>query len=237
MDTWWKSTTKEALGLVFLITCVALPGNAVVVASNLGPGNAFSNNGILIENFLTNGEVTGFATSFVPSITATLQDVVLPLSTDVGGSLTVAITSDAAGQPGSVLALLTQNGTVPLVFSGGAKLLTFTCGNCLLLQANTRYWISAVVTNLNTDVTWNFSPSALGGAFFSNGSGNVGAVVGPWSTAGSTFPTPAFLVDGVGPASAPALSDVALGLVAISLAVIGAWILRREGAPNREGSN
>jgi hypothetical protein len=120
MDAQRKSTIDKAIGLFFLVTCTALPANAVVVGSNLGQGNTFSTNGILIENFHTNGEVTGFAASFVPSVTATLRDVVLPLSTDVGGSLTVGITSDAGGQPGTVLTLLTQNGSVPSVFSGGA---------------------------------------------------------------------------------------------------------------------
>lgn len=115
--------------------------------------------------------------------------------------------------------------------------MTFTCDGCLLLEANTRYWIAAVTTNLNTDVTWNFSPSTLGGAFFSNGFGNVGAVVGPWSTAGSSFPTPALLVDGDIPAPAPALSDGALVLVAAGLALIGALIVRRARPPNCELSS
>ena len=227
MGTQRKSAVNRTLGLGFLVICAALPSQAVVVASNLGTGSAFSSNGVLIENFHINGEVTGFAASFVPSVTATLQDIRLPLATEISGSqLTVAITSDAGGQPGAVLTLLTQNGVVPSIFSG-AQLVSFSCHSCLMLQANTRYWIASVTTNLNTDVTWYFSPSALGNAVFSNGMGNVGAIVGPWSTAGSNFPTPAFVVDGATPVSAPALSNGALGLMAAGLALLGALSVRR----------
>jgi hypothetical protein len=222
-----KSTIAKLLAA--LVACTALPTSANTLATNLGPGNTFSNDGIIIENFFINGEVTGFATSFLPATTATLRDVVLPLSTDLGGSLTVGIASDADGQPGSVLTLLTQNGSI----SSATALVTFTCAYCPVLQAATRYWIVAVPTTGYTDATWHFSPSALGNAFFSNGQGNVGVVIGPWSTAGQTFPTPAFEVDGVPVAAVPALSDGGLALAGAFLAFLGAWIIRRGSKPNR----
>jgi hypothetical protein len=209
-----KSTIVRDLALVVLASCTALPANAVVVATNLGPGNTFSNNSILIENFLIRGEVTGFAASFVANVTATLRDVDLPLSSDVGGSLTVGIASDAGGQPGTVITLLTQNGSIP----GTPRLVAFTCSNCPQLQANTTYWIAAVTTNLNTESFWYFSPNALGNASFSNAFANVGAVIGPWFTAGSTFPTPAFLVDGdipVPPSGVPAPPSIVLALLGV----------------------
>src|SRR5437016_4103013 len=157
-----RFTIDKVLALLVLLTCSALPGRAIVVATNLGPGDTFSSNGILIENFFINGEVTGFAVAFVPGISATLQDVALPLSTDLLGSLTVGIASDAGGQPGAVITLLAQNGSI----SVASALVTFSCTNCPLLQANSQYWIVAVPANPNTEATWQFSPSALGNASF-----------------------------------------------------------------------
>jgi len=226
------------LALLVLFASTAPPGNAITVATDLGPGNTFQNNNAeLIENHSIRGEVTGFAASFLPAVTATLLDVKLPLFAVFGNTLTVGIASDASGQPGSVITYLTQNGGI-VTYPSGPTLVTFNCAsNCSLLQAGTTYWIVAVASDSLTDAYWYFSPSAVGNGFFSNGSGNLGVVSGPWSTAGSTFPTPGFLVDGTVALQAPALSESAMVLVAALLAFLGAWTIPRESRTNRPRAN
>jgi len=217
VNTRQMSTIGQALALVVLASCTAR-ANLITVATNLGPGDTFQGNSIMIENYLIPGEVTGFAAAFVPNTTATLLDVFLPLSAQFGGSLTAAVLSDAGGLPGSIIASLTQDGSIP----ENPGLVEFTCSDCPQLQANSTYWIAAVTANLDTNVFWNFSPTALGNASFSNNFANVGVVNGPWYTAGSTFPTPGFVVEA--DSSAPEPSSIIMALLGFGgLALRRVW--------------
>ena len=115
------------LGVAALLPVTA---SANLLVTNLGSGNSFDNvgSGWSIDGPGTPQQVIGI--SFTVSSATTLGDAVLLLAFEGGGRndpVNVYLESDAAGEPGVILASLPQVGAVP-DFSGPAPgLVTFTC--------------------------------------------------------------------------------------------------------------
>jgi hypothetical protein len=141
------------------------------------------------------------AAPFTAGATATLSDIQLALS-NYGDSapLGVDLESDSGG-PNTVLATLSQDGTIPLGNPGG--LVTFTCTICAQLTAGTSYWIVAFPTDGGTFVGWHDSITGASSLAYNF----TGQPTGPWS---SEFgEAPAYQVDG---AAVPEPSAVILML-------------------------
>jgi hypothetical protein len=179
-----------------------------------------------ISNRLMGGDLAACAKTTLAGWCPRLA--VLALRRKFPGPKLVTTTTAFARSTKLTATLLTQNGTIV----GNTALVSFGCSQCPLLQSNTQYWVVAVPTSLNNEVIWYFVTSALGNAYFSNDLSNVGAVDDMWSSAGQSFPTPAFLVDGAAsaPAPAPALSELALVLLVVLLTLFGARSLQRSGS-------
>ncbi len=163
------------------------------------------------------------AAPFTAGASATVSNVVLALGhygTKANDPITVALLSDSSGQPGTVLATLTQQGTIPPGNSSGG-LVTFTCGTCTHLAGGTAYWLAAFQTTQNVDQFWYLS--------FFGGRGSVlynyaGSLTGPWTSAPPNTIT-AFQVNGSSPA--PTTPEPASVLLA-AIGLIGLAVLRRK---------
>ena len=130
---------------------------------------------------------------FSLSIDSTVSDAVLAMRTRSGANspVNVYIESDNAGSPGSVLASLTQVGTIPTAPGG---LVTFSCndGAGCALQAGS-YWL----------VAYNSDPETLQGWFFAFddrttiiANSEVGSVSGMYTHPGTEA---GFEIDGTTP--------------------------------------
>jgi hypothetical protein len=147
----------------------------------------------------------GWAISFNPTVSATLQDVVLPLmSESVSPALVIAVAADSSGSPGAVISTLTQNGSIPSLPT--SALVMFTCNTCAQLQAGTPYWLVAGVATGTTFVDWKVS-TAKSSVYFDN----TASINGPWSFGGITD-APGFQVDGFIPGPTP--QTITLGPIA-----------------------
>lgn len=113
-------------------------GTPPVIGSSTGAANSFS---------------TGLAPLSLTSVEAAIG--FFPNFGDAAGSnLSLALFSDAAGNPGSLLvALLPSQPLDPLPFSTGSS---FLPAAPTLLAANTTFWVVALATDNNTLYAWNF---------------------------------------------------------------------------------
>jgi hypothetical protein len=174
-----KCSIGCGLILLALTVCCAVPAsaNTMVVAANLGPGPYTEGSYLVQGNPKPGANVAeSYAVSFTPKVSTTLEDVKLPLSALSGPpSLTVGIASDDSGRPGSVLATLTQDGTIPS--SPASALVRFTCTTCPVLEAGTPYWVVTGAPSGDTFLAWSLSTSELGSFDFSQ----TANVTGPWS--------------------------------------------------------
>jgi hypothetical protein len=92
--------------------------------------------------------------------------------------------------PGSVLATLSQQGTIQSFFNGGS-LVTFNCASCGTVNAGTQYWLVAAETDPGTEQAWMFAyQDQQGDAAFNQ----LGSINGPWNLFNSTIS--GFRVDG-----------------------------------------
>ena len=148
---------RAALVALFLSLVGALasqPASADTLFTTLGPpGNYYSLSGWFVSGGLYGNAVEG--NSFTLSSAATVSDAILGLGNVFGPSspVDVYIESDNAGAPDSVLATLTQVGTIPSIYSGGG-LITFTCSGVACDLAAGNYWLVAVETNYSTGQDW-----------------------------------------------------------------------------------
>ncbi len=169
------------------------------------------------------------AAPFTAGASATLSDVVLALGhygATANDPITVALLSNSSGQPGTVLATLKQQGTIPPGNSSGG-LVTFTCGTCTQLAEGTAYWLAAFETTQNVEQFWYLSFLGGRGSVLYN---DAGSLTGPWTSATPNTIT-AFQVNGSSPF--PTIPEPASVLLAAA-GLIGLGALRRcRPAPNR----
>ena len=219
-----KSSIFAALVLGFTGALAAVPALASsALYTTLGPGGTYSSDNLLGFGW-TNGDVLGVP--FILSSGATVGDVELALVDDnsaAPGNNTVSayIESDNGGEPASVLASLTQVGTIPLitnVSSGG--LITFTCsgGGCDLGAG--LYWLVAVQPDTNTLDAWF---EAYGDPQSSVAYGKNSSDTGPWAV--ETDHTTAFEIDGPSGSIVPEPSSFLL--LATALAGLAGMVKRK----------
>ena len=118
------------------------------------------------------------AMSFTAGATADLKDAVLVLFhwSVTNSPLTVDLESNASGEPGAILAILTQAGTIPDVPT--PDLVTFNySGGPVALVAGGQYWLVAVQPDMFTEDAW-FLSNDDAGAIAQN---TFGSPTGPWA--------------------------------------------------------
>jgi hypothetical protein len=157
------------------------------------------------------------AMPFTAGATADLKDAALALNwfgSDTNSPVTLDLDSNAGGEPGAILATLTQTGTIPINPPG---LVTFAySGAPVALALGTQYWLVAAQPDVNTLDFWNFSNTDTGAI-----AGNLsGSATGPWMV----FPgqqIAAFEVSGAAPIPEPGTFSL------VGLGALGLWAKRR----------
>jgi hypothetical protein len=140
---------------------------------------------LFVDGTNFNGEALG--NSFSLSSVATVTDAELAVVYLAGDNnpLTVDIESNNSGLPGSILASLTQVGTI----SDG--LIDFTCSGAGCNLAAGTYWLVAAQTDVNAQDGWFYSYGDVGTTVAYN---YAASSTGPWSS--TSHPYEAFQING-----------------------------------------
>jgi hypothetical protein len=195
-----------AVGLITIVALAALPASAGVLYTTLGPGNAYDGTGGWAVQGTNYRDAQVIANPFTLGTGATVGDAVLALDSYGGDSpLNVYIESDSGGSPDSILALLSQAGTIPFwnydpSFTGG--LVTFTCSGAGCTLRAGSYWLVAQASDATTNDGWFY---AYGDATTNLAYNWLGSPTGPWTVnsengnafqldGGSTTPEPGSLI-------------------------------------------
>jgi hypothetical protein len=172
-------------------------GTLTTVYTNLGLGGAFDSASYYpVQWFPVNaGEGEADAAPFTPSATFRLADAILALGTNAttNSPLSIYLESDSGGEPGSILATLTQVDMTPFLLNPG--LVLFDCTACPLIDAGTQYWLVATQGTNGVYDGWFLSNSDQGLVAVDL----TGIATGPWIS--FTGSVPAFEVDGTAPTS------------------------------------
>jgi hypothetical protein len=194
-----------AVGLITIVALAALPASAGVLYTTLGPGNAYDGTGgWAVQGSDMDNQV--IANPFTLGTGATVGDAVLALGNYGGDSpLNLYIESGSGGSPDSILALLSQAGTIPFwnydsSFTGG--LVTFTCSGVACSLGAGSYWLVAQASDPTTNDGWFY---AYGDAATNLAYNSLGSSTGPWTVdsengnafqldGGSTTPEPGSLI-------------------------------------------
>jgi hypothetical protein len=210
-------SSRQRIALLGLTICCGLPAAASVIASTV-PNGPFPVCCGLIVQAIVGSSPESVAAAFTPNSSVTLRDIMLALySLSNSPSMTVAIAQDVAGLPGPIIATLTQNGLIPAYPQSGifqqSGLVTFTCGQCPVLQAGTRYWIVGAPVGAY-GVGWLYDTQVLGkSALSTSGSAN-----GLWSAGQATL---YFQIDGDQlPPPTPQPSSFLLTVIGL----LGVWV-------------
>jgi hypothetical protein len=148
---------RTVLFLSLVAAMASQPASADSLFTTLGPGGSYDTN----EGWSVSGSDYGnvvIGNLFTLGSAATVSDAVLALGNVYGPNtpVNVYIDSDNAGSPDSVLASLTQAGTIPS-FIGGGGLVTFTCSEVACDLAAGNYWLVAVEPDSATLQGWFFT--------------------------------------------------------------------------------
>jgi hypothetical protein len=133
------------------------PASADSLFTTLGPGGAYDNSGgATVNGSAYSNQVIG--NPFSLDSAATVTDALLALGyiPFTNNPVNVFIESDSGGSPGSVLATLTQVGTIPPFRSGGG-LVTFDCSGAGCILGTGNYWLVALEPDANTNQTWYYN--------------------------------------------------------------------------------
>lgn len=165
------------LAFLAVIALVATAG-ADTLYTTLGPNGEYdTGSGYFVDGSNYYNQV--LAMPFTPNQTANMADAVLALGNYAGSNSPVSLylESDNGGQPGNVLATLTQQGQIQSFFNGGS-LVQFNCNGCGTVNAGTQYWIVAQETDPNTEQAWMYAYQDQTGELAFN---QVGSQNGPWN--------------------------------------------------------
>jgi PEP-CTERM motif len=171
-----KITILAVLAVLTLSLCAT--ASADILYTTLGPNGEYdTGSGYFVDGSNYFNQV--LAMPFTPSHSENMVDAVLALGNYAGSNNPVSLylETDNGGQPGNVLATLTQQGTIQ-PFSGGGSLITFTCNGCGTVNASTQYWLVAQETDPNTEQAWMFAYQDQQGNLAFN---QLGSINGPWN--------------------------------------------------------
>jgi hypothetical protein len=166
--------------LVGGMICSVSASAGTILYSTLGPNGEYDgSSGYFVDGSNFFNQV--MANPFTLSSGATVGDAVLALGNFAGGNspVNVYIESDAGGLPGSIIAQLTQQGTIlPFGNGAGGGLVTFTCSGvgCTLGAGN--YWLVALEADPNTEQVWDFAYQDQANNIAFN---QTGSSTGPWN--------------------------------------------------------
>jgi hypothetical protein len=149
-----------------LLLVTATGSRAGVVYNNFGPANGGLdyNTGVgwTVGNDFS-GDNVAVGETFTASQNATLSQITLALQYAAGtNAATVSLTSDAGGQPGSVLESWSVSG-LPTQDGNFHTPVTVTDATNQALVAGTTYWVVVSTTDSSTSLTWMFSNTGGGG--------------------------------------------------------------------------
>jgi hypothetical protein len=198
---------RAILAVSFLGLVAALASqsaSADTLFTTLGPGGSYGTGGWAVSGSDYDSVVIG--NPFTLGSGATVSDAILALGNIYGTNapINLYIESDNGGSPDSILATLTQVGTIPSYLTGGGRV-TFTCGgaDCDLAAGN--YWLVAVETNSSTLDSWYLT---YNGAFSSHAVGTSGSPTG--LTVSASAAETAFQINGSTGAATPEPSSFLL---------------------------
>jgi hypothetical protein len=175
-----KMTVLALLAVFTLALCAT--ASADVLYTSLGPNGEYDTGaGYFVDGSNYYNQVLSLP--FTPSSSQNLLDAVLALGNYQGSNnpVNLYLQADNGGMPGTTLATLTQQGTIP-PFPGG--LVTFTCAGCGVVNAGTQYWITAWEPDPNTEQAWMFAYQDQQGTLAFN---QLGSIDGPWNLYGGTI--------------------------------------------------
>jgi hypothetical protein len=187
-----RKITLLTVVAAFIVLLCATAGATDVLYTTLGPNGEYDTaSGYFVDGANYYNQV--LALPFTPNQTENMVDAVLALGNYSGGNSPInayLALDDGFNEPGTIIATLTQQGTIPPFTSGGG-LVTFNCNGCGQVNTGTQYWVIAQEQDPNTEQAWMFAYQDQSGhiAFDQNGSEN-----GPWNQFDGT--TSGFRVDG-----------------------------------------
>lgn len=185
-----KLTLLSLVAALSLVICATASATDILYTT-LGPNGEYdTGSGYFVDGANYFNQVLAFP--FVPNATENMVDAVLALGNYAGNNNPVSayLATDGVGQPGTIIATLTQQGTIQ-PFSSGGSLITFNCNSCGTVNAGTTYWIIAAETDPGTEQAWMFSYQDQTGPGAFN---QLGSITGPWNQFNST--NVGFRVDG-----------------------------------------
>jgi len=177
-----RKLTLLAVGMLSLLLCAS--AGADTLYSTLGPNGEYdTGSGYFVDGSNYFNQV--LALPFSPNATANMADAVLALGNYAGNNapVNVYLATDNGGEPGNILATLTQQGTIP-PFSSGGGLVQFNCNGCGTVNQGTTYWIIAAESDPNTEQAWMWAYNDQQGHGAFN---QLGSINGPWSQYDSTI--------------------------------------------------
>ncbi len=186
--------------LMGAMVCSVSAAAGDILYTTLGPGGAYDgSSGYFVDG--SNYYNTVIANPFTLSAGATVANAVLALGNNLGNNnpVTVYIESNNGGVPGSIIATLSQSGTIlPWGNGSGGGLVTFNCSGAQCALGAGSYWLVASEQDPNTQQIWDYAYQDQQGNLAYNGSGSP---TGPWS---SFFDIEnAFEIDGPSPVPEP----------------------------------
>ena len=149
-----KKAILSVLLLALLTAIATVPASADILYNTLAPGNAYDpNDGYTLYS----PSSLGLADQFTLGSAATVSDALLALGSisGVNSPASVYIESNDSGAPGSILASLTQLGTLSTVPSDA--LATFVCSGADCDLGAGTYWLVATQSNPASHDGWFFA--------------------------------------------------------------------------------
>ncbi len=205
-----------------LVTAGAARASTITVFTNFTGTPSFNTSDALPVSGSASGDFVE-AMPFTAGSTADLADAVLALgneSADDNSPITLDLDSNSGGVPGTILATLTQQGTIPDSDTPG--LVTFDySGAGVELTSGTLYWLVAVETDAHSIQEWFYSSSDTGTRAFTDSANGTGS----WLTHSGTLS--AFQVDGTTPTPAPEPGSFTLLAVGLFGGLGLLWVERR----------